>query len=108
MSTDGSKGWIQDDKIALESQTLLLSSEPLCLDPNPRVSMMKREITQTRILKKKRLKHHLIQSLRTSEFKLDYPFKLLKHSKNYSPRIECADFNDKIKKLFECNNFQVK
>lgn len=38
ITSDGE--WNNDDKIALESQLVLATSEPLCLDPNPKIGVM--------------------------------------------------------------------
>jgi len=38
--TSESPGWTSEEKLALESQMLLQTSDPLCLDPSPAVFML--------------------------------------------------------------------
>lgn len=92
ITNDGNYIWTQDDKHALESQLILATSQPLCLNPNPLVSILKNKISSykyvmsERDLKKFAYKYsqaHLNRSARWNEFKLPYPFNILKIRKKH-------------------------
>lgn len=85
--------WTQEDKYALESQLLLATAQPLCLDPSPLVSIVKNEINASKsLLNDQKLKKFAVRysetyrnrSHRWHEYSLPYPFKILKIKKNNS------------------------
>jgi hypothetical protein len=58
ITNDGNFIWTQEDKYALESQLILATAKPLCLNPSPIVSIIKHRVhnhkykLNDRILKK--------------------------------------------------------
>jgi hypothetical protein len=105
---DQQKFWTIDDKFNIESKLLLEVSEPLCLLPNPIVSVVKSKATQNFIrkcadhnLKKNRLKKH-------SDFKLNFPFKISNICKHHFFKSEFSNIKDNfmVKKL-KCFNLKV-
>ena len=43
LTSDGQR-WTQDDKLALESQLILATAEPLCLDPSVAVGLISNKL----------------------------------------------------------------
>ncbi|CAF0981522.1 unnamed protein product [Brachionus calyciflorus] len=93
ITKNGNFIWTQEDKYALESQLLLATSQPLCLEPNPVVSIIKNKILSykymlnDRCLKKLSLRHSeefLLRALKYDEYELPNPFRILKIRKKFS------------------------
>ncbi|RNA02753.1 transcription factor SPT20 -like protein [Brachionus plicatilis] len=93
MTKSGNCVWTQEDIYALESQLLLATSAPLCLQPSPLVSIIKSKILSykyrlsNRNLIKMSSRHSEISRLRAlkwHEYDLPYPFRILKVRKKYS------------------------
>jgi hypothetical protein len=91
ITNDGNYVWTQEDKYTLESQLLLATTDPLCLNPNPKVSIIKNKIhlhkfkMNNRQLKQsvyKIFQNNFKKQLKWNEFTLPYPFQVLKKRKN--------------------------
>ena len=86
--------WFQEDKYALESQLLLATAQPLCLNPSPMVSIVRnRALRQKNFMNDRGLKRFCIRyseayrlkAQRWSQYALPYPFQILKF-KNKAPK----------------------
>ena len=95
--------WTQEDKDILEGQLVLLTSEPLCLDPSPCVAIMKSKLESHRYkMRNKSLKRlanrtsqvNLNWSTKYLEFHLDFPFHILKIRNNHLRENEYHHFAD--------------
>ena len=93
ITNDGNFIWTQEDKYALESQLLLVTSQPLCLNPSPMVSLVKNKILthkfkmSDRYLKKATCRYshaYTNRAARWHEYSLPYPYQILKIRKQFS------------------------
>lgn len=93
MTKSGNCVWTQEDIYALESQLLLATSEPLCLQPSPIVSIIKSKILsyKYRLSNQNLVKMcsryselSRLRALKWHEYDLPYPFRILKIRKKYS------------------------
>ena len=86
---EGSYVWTQEDKYALESQLLLATQQPLCLDPSIKVSIVKARLNgqfTSPLVGHRRLKRlaqrnsnaSVLRAARWNEFNLPHPFHILK------------------------------
>jgi hypothetical protein len=82
----------QEDKYFLESQLLLATTEPLCLDPSPMVSIVKNNISMQKFkMSHKQLRKfswryseaYKMKAHRWSQYSLPYPFRFLKSKINF-------------------------
>jgi hypothetical protein len=115
ITNSGNFIWTQEDKYSLESQLLLATMPPLCLNPSPIVSIMKNKLNFHKLkLNEPSLKRHLTKfdwqfnvnrsTCKWKDFVLPYPFRIMKIRKKYSndylnfnktsipPSNDCASF----------------
>ena len=88
ITNDGNYVWTQEDKYALESQLVLHTSPPLCLDPRPLVSLVKHKLLEhknklnDRRLKRAMRRYSLVNTntnrQRLAHSRLPFPFQILK------------------------------
>ena len=96
ITNDGNYIWTQEDKYALESQLVLHTSPPLCLDPRPLVSLVKNKLLahkhklNDRRLKRATKRYSCLNGTikriqhQQQRFHLPFPFHILKIRKKYS------------------------
>ena len=91
ITNDGNYVWTQEDKYTLESQLLLATADPLCLNPNLNVSIIKNKIHMHKSkMNSRKLKHSIYKiyqnglkkKLKWSEYTLPHPFQILKIRRN--------------------------
>ena len=88
ITNDGNYVWTQEDKYALESQLVLHTSPPLCLDPRPLVSLVKHKLLEhknklnDRRLKRAMRRYSFVNTntnrQRLAHSRLPFPFQILK------------------------------
>lgn len=101
ITNDGNFIWTQEDKYTLESQLILATAQPLCLNPSPLVSILKYKFLNHKYkLNDKRLKRtvykftnsYLNRSSKWNEYALPLPFHIRKIRKKYSRTNEYLHF----------------
>ena len=112
ITNDGHFIWTQEDKYALESQLLLATSQPLCLNPSPVVSLIKNKILSHKFkLNDRHLKRltnrcsqiYLNRSSKWAEFRLPFPFQILKIRKKFPSALNELH----LQKLISINSKQL-
>jgi hypothetical protein len=102
--------WTQEDKYSLESQLLLATAQPLCLTPNPAVSIVKSKLhlqknrMNERQLKKFSMRYtesYRLKTNRWSQYALPFPFRLLKTKKNNSSSTGIKDSTEFFNSLLQ-------
>ena len=94
ITNDGNYVWTQEEKYALESQLVLHTSQPLCLDPRPVVSLVKHKLQahkhklNNRQLKRAMRRYSCLNTIkqqhRIQRFHLPFPFHIVKIRKKYA------------------------
>ena len=94
ITNDGNYVWTQEDKYALESQLVLHTSQPLCLDPRPVVSLVKHKLEahkhklNNRHLKRAMRRYSCLNTIKQQQqqkrFHLPFPFHIVKIRKKYA------------------------
>ena len=100
--------WTEEDKIELESQLILSTSEPLCLIPDPIVSIWKSKISPNKLEKSNLSLKRLRLAKKKSDYQLECPFKISKIRKHHLIETEFSNSTDnKVIKKFKSFDFQV-
>jgi len=114
ITNSGNYIWTQEDKYSLESQLLLATMPPLCLNPSPIVSIVKSKLNFHKLkLNEPSLRSNLMKfdwqfnvnrsHCKWKDFVLPYPFRIMKIRKKYSN--DYLNFNkSSIKSSNECGS----
>lgn len=118
ITNDGNFIWTQEDKYTLESQLILATAQPLCLNPSPIVSILKHKFLNHKYkLNDRKLKRtvykfsstYLNRSSKWNEYTLPLPFHIQKIRKKNSRTNEYLHFqtNSSVDGLNSNNNKQL-